>query len=67
MGKRHHGRGFTVGSLLGVPQGRDVEARLPGAPPALRGEGCCRSMCPGCPWAEAVRRGASAQSIQSPR
>lgn len=53
---------LTVGSLRGIPQ-RGV-ARLPRAPlppPVKLGRGCCRSMCAGCPWAEAVRRQQRAQ------
>jgi len=68
------GRGepqWTVGSLRGVPQwARDAgDRRLP--PPARRAaartgevaapEGCCRSMCPGCPWAEAQLRARGAR------
>jgi hypothetical protein len=58
---------LTVGSLLGQPQGRPhgqlrgaSGVQRPGGPPApppiARGQGCCKSGCFGCPWADAVRR-----------
>lgn len=62
--------GFTVGSLVGIAQGRPEPRHhvSPGSatPAAVIAPGaaavgtsarpCCRSMCPGCPWAEAQRR-----------
>jgi len=59
-------RGWTVGPLRGEARPRagslsqGMPARrsgLPFMPPSKLGQGCCRSMCAGCPWAEAVRRG----------
>lgn len=49
-------RGFTVGSLLGQPQARVAPppARAAGLL-TIRKKNCCRSMCAGCPWAEAQR------------
>ncbi|MCO5168431.1 MAG: hypothetical protein M9894_18990 [Planctomycetes bacterium] len=64
MSKRS--RGWTVGSLRGEARPRagvlapDAPSRAAGLstpPPAKLGQGCCRSMCFGCPWADAVRRG----------
>jgi hypothetical protein len=53
-------KGLTVGSLLGVPQTggalRSDVRRLVPLPPIKLGRGCCRSGCPGCPWAAAQRR-----------
>lgn len=62
-----HGKrqgGWTVGSLReerahAWPGAQASSPRPPGnpaPPPALRGLGCCRSGCFGCPWADGVRR-----------
>ncbi|MGE0707162.1 MAG: hypothetical protein AB7N76_16895 [Planctomycetota bacterium] len=59
---------LTVGDLRGWPQGRAAPGAapaptsaawgaLPPLPPALRGRGCCRRGCRGCPWAETQRAG----------
>jgi hypothetical protein len=63
---------WTVGPLRGEPRPRsgalaagwplDRKPGVPLPPPSKLGQGCCRSMCFGCPWADAVRRGAVPQT-----